>query len=212
MIYSGCLILRAQLDDAHRRARLSAVLAILGALDVPLVIVAAHWFRGIHPATAAMEPAMRTVLWLSVAGFTALFTVVLACRRSQLQLQAILESREQQVVEPGGSEGERDAACDSEEACDDDICRSVLDRLARHDPISCAVGARQRRTARLARTSTCRASRPARSQPTGPRTMLLTLVLLAGIDPGGRSARRRRRASKAPWSAPPTSRRWPAPR
>ncbi len=110
MIYSGCLILRAQLDDADRRARLSAVFAILGAVDVPLVVVAAHWFRGIHPAAAAMEPAMRTVLWLSVAGFTVLFSVMLACRRSQLQLQAILDSRERQVVESGWSEKEQTAA------------------------------------------------------------------------------------------------------
>ena len=72
--------------------------------------VAAHWFRGIHPAAAAMEPAMRTVLWLSVAGFTVLFTVVLACRRSQLRLQAILDSHEQQVVEPDWSKKEPNAA------------------------------------------------------------------------------------------------------
>ena len=65
--------------------RLSAVFAVIGTLDVPLVIVAAHWFRGIHPSTVAMEPAMRTVLWLSVAGFTALFGVLLAWRRSRLQ-------------------------------------------------------------------------------------------------------------------------------
>ena len=87
MIYSGCLILRGQLDDPHRRARLSAVFAALGALDVPLVIVAAHWFRGIHPATVTMEPAMRVALWLSVAGFTAMFGVLLACRRAQLQMR-----------------------------------------------------------------------------------------------------------------------------
>ena len=84
MIYSGYLILRAQFDDPHRRGRLSAVFAILGALDVPLVIVAAHWFRGIHPAAVSPEPAMRAALWCSVAGFTVLFALLLACRRRQL--------------------------------------------------------------------------------------------------------------------------------
>ncbi len=100
MIYSGCLILRAQLDDPHRRGRLSAVFAVVGTLDVPLVIVAAHWFRGIHPSTVAMEPAMRMVLWLSVAGFTALFGVLLAWRRSRLQLQShrLAALRERQMV------------------------------------------------------------------------------------------------------------------
>ena len=97
MIYSGYLLLRGQLDDALRRARLSAVFAVIGAMDVPLVIVAAHWFRGIHPATVTMEPAMRTALWLSVAGFTALFGLLLACRRSQLRRQVILASHKPQL-------------------------------------------------------------------------------------------------------------------
>lgn len=100
MIYSGYLLLRRHLDDPHRRARLSAVFAIVGAVDVPLVVVAAHWFRGIHPARAALEPAMRTVLIGSALGFTALFFLLLACRRRQLQLEAILELREQQIVSP----------------------------------------------------------------------------------------------------------------
>jgi heme exporter protein C len=91
MIYSGCLILRAQLDDVHGRARLSAVFAIIGAMDVPLVIVAARWFRGIHPSTVAIDPAMRMVLWLSVAGFTVLFALLLGCRRRQLWLHALLK-------------------------------------------------------------------------------------------------------------------------
>ncbi len=100
MLYSGYLILRTQWDDLYRRARLSAVFSILAASDVPLVIVATHWFRGIHPATAAMEPVMRTVLWCSVAGFTVLFALLLACRRRQLQLHAVLEMLEQPIVHP----------------------------------------------------------------------------------------------------------------
>lgn len=99
MIYSACLVLRSQLDDPHQRSRLCAIFAILGALDIPLVIVAAHWFRGMHPAAAAMEPAMRAVLWCSMAGFTGLFLVLLVCRRWQLRLQALLELPEQQFAQ-----------------------------------------------------------------------------------------------------------------
>jgi heme exporter protein C len=100
MIYSGCLILRAQLDDPQRRARLSAVFAMLGTLDVPLVIVAAHWFRGIHPSTVAMEPAMRIALWANVAACTALFAVLLVWRHSRLQSQPASASRERPTVLP----------------------------------------------------------------------------------------------------------------
>ncbi len=101
MIYSGCLILRAQLDGPHGRARLSAVLAILGALDIPLVVVAARWFRGIHPPGAAMDPVMHAVLGWSTAGFTALFFLLLGCRWRQLRRQALVELRAEQIVQPG---------------------------------------------------------------------------------------------------------------
>jgi heme exporter protein C len=91
MIYAGYLILRAQVDEPHRRCRLSAVFAILGALDVPLVVVAAHWFRGIHPANVFSQPAMPAALWCSVAGVTVLFVLLLACRRRQLHLRTVLK-------------------------------------------------------------------------------------------------------------------------
>lgn len=94
--YSGYLLVRGSLDDPHRRARLSAVLAVAGALDIPLVVMATHWFRGIHPVAPAMEPRMRAVLLLSVASFTLFFALLLARRRAQLHLErqaAALEQR-----------------------------------------------------------------------------------------------------------------------
>ena len=38
-----------------------AIVAIVGVLDVPLVIMATRWFRGIHPKSPHMEPTMRVV-------------------------------------------------------------------------------------------------------------------------------------------------------
>jgi heme exporter protein C len=107
MIYSGCLVLRAQLDASHRRARLSAVLAVLGGLDIPLVVVTARWFRGIHPPSAAMDPAMHAVLGWSTAGFTALFLFLLGCRWRQLHRQAVVELSEEQIVQPSLPENGR---------------------------------------------------------------------------------------------------------
>ena len=49
-INSACLVVRSGLEDPHRRARIGAVLAILGAIDLPLVVMATRWFRGIHRA------------------------------------------------------------------------------------------------------------------------------------------------------------------
>jgi len=96
-VYSGYLIVRAGLEDPHRRARLGAVLAILGLLDVPLVLMATHWFRGIHPVSPEMDPKMRLVMLLSAVGFTAFFALLLVRRRWQLHLESLLASLEQQT-------------------------------------------------------------------------------------------------------------------
>ena len=85
------------LEDPHRKARLAAVLAILGALDLPLVIMATRWFRGIHPAAPKMEPAMRAVLLTSVVAFSALFATLVMRRRAQLHLAGQLAAMEEEL-------------------------------------------------------------------------------------------------------------------
>ncbi len=97
VIYCGYLLVRTQVDDPHARARLAAVLAVIGLLDVPLVVMATRWFRGIHPASPEMEPSMRFVLLLSVVAFTAFFTVLLVRRRAQLRLEDLVASLEQRI-------------------------------------------------------------------------------------------------------------------
>lgn len=94
LIYTGIFVLRGSLDDAHQRARVSAVLGILGAADVPLVIIATRWFRGLHPATPEMEPVMRWTLLVNVVAFSALFTWLAFRRRAQLQLKEQFEELE----------------------------------------------------------------------------------------------------------------------
>jgi heme exporter protein C len=94
MIYSGGLVVRGSLDDLHRRARFGAVLAVVGMVDLPLVVLATRWFRGIHPASPAMEPAMRAVLLLTVVSFTALMTAVLSRRCRQIRMEQHLAELE----------------------------------------------------------------------------------------------------------------------
>jgi hypothetical protein len=54
--------------------------------DVPLVVMATRWFRGIHPVTPEMDPRMRLVLLVSVVSYTALFALLLVVRKRQLAL------------------------------------------------------------------------------------------------------------------------------
>jgi heme exporter protein C len=90
LFYSGCWIVREGITDMHRRARICAVLATLGVLDVPLVTMATRWFRGIHPVSPRMEPTMRLALLITALSFTAFFAVTLVQRRKQLRLKYIL--------------------------------------------------------------------------------------------------------------------------
>jgi heme exporter protein C len=97
LIYSGYLVARASVEEPHRRARMGAVLAIIGMLDVPLVVVAAHWFRGMHPGVPEMESPMRAVLLLSVIGLTAFFLMLFLRRRAQLGLESRIALLEQRI-------------------------------------------------------------------------------------------------------------------
>jgi len=89
VVYSGILLVRSSLEDPHQRARIGAVLAILGTVDIPLLVMATHWFRGMHPVSPEMVPAMRITLLLSVVAFTAFFATLAVRRRNQLQLECL---------------------------------------------------------------------------------------------------------------------------
>jgi heme exporter protein C len=93
-MYSSALVLRSGVEDPHRKARISAVVAIVGVLDVPLVVMATRWFRGIHPKSPHMEPNMRAVLLFSIVAFTLLFSTILLLRRSQLVVAEMLDDME----------------------------------------------------------------------------------------------------------------------
>jgi heme exporter protein C len=93
-ILSGYHIVRASVEDPRTRARLAAVLAIVGVLDLPLLVMAASWFRSIHPRGPQMEPSMRAVLLVSIGSFSSLFALLLVRRRTQLRLQEMLASFE----------------------------------------------------------------------------------------------------------------------
>ena len=94
IVFAGYFLVRGSIEDPQRRARLSAVLAILAMADIPLVIMATRWFRGIHPVTPEMDPRMRLVLLTTVFGFTALFVLLTVLRKGQLDLAASVASLE----------------------------------------------------------------------------------------------------------------------
>lgn len=86
-LYSGILILRSGVDDSHQRAKVAAIASLMGLADVPLVVMATRWFRGIHPVSPEMEPSMWFTLVISLLGWTAVLLLLLMSRKNQLQLE-----------------------------------------------------------------------------------------------------------------------------
>ncbi len=79
-IYVGYFILRKGIPERLKKARYSAVLGIVGFLDVPIVRLATKWWRSIHPRLKSegggLDPVMLKVLLFSMLTFI-LFAVFL---------------------------------------------------------------------------------------------------------------------------------------
>ncbi len=78
-IYMGYLMLRSYISDERRAARFSAVVGIVGFLDVPIVYQSVVWWRTLHPGPTvfaeggiALPPEMRWVFGLCMLAFTVL--------------------------------------------------------------------------------------------------------------------------------------------
>ena len=93
LIYLSYIVLRGYVPEPIRRAKFSAVLGIVGFLDVPIVYLSARWWRSEHPTQFVVEsgdlPAqMLVTLLVGLAAFTFLFLYLLSVRRSVARLRA----------------------------------------------------------------------------------------------------------------------------
>jgi heme exporter protein C len=85
LIYVSYMMLRSMVEHPSRRASLSAVVGIVGFVDVPIVFMSIRWWRTIHPVVVNtggfdMAPPMVLALLVGVATFTLLFLHLLALR------------------------------------------------------------------------------------------------------------------------------------
>ncbi len=110
LIYAAYLLLRSGLDEPRRRARLSAVYAIVGFISVPLTFISIRVFRTIHPVlvgssdpsvgTFAMSPRMQAAFFSSLAAFTILF-IALYWHRYRLGLAQHETQQKRMEIEDG---------------------------------------------------------------------------------------------------------------
>lgn len=101
LIYIGYLMLRSSVDDT-RRARLAAVIGILGFLDVPIIYLSVTWWRTMHPTllvsdSGGLDPAMRTTLMVALLSFTFLYAWLMLARvRLEMKRDRLAARREAQ--------------------------------------------------------------------------------------------------------------------
>jgi heme exporter protein C len=88
-LYLGYLAFRASFDDLQRADRASAILAIVGVINVPIIHYSVEWWTTLHqPASVTrlgkptIELSMLIPLFIMLAGYQLYFAWVL-CRRLQ---------------------------------------------------------------------------------------------------------------------------------
>jgi len=91
--YIAFMLLRRGVDNPIRRARFSAIYAIVGFLSVPLTFFSARLLRTIHPVVFGggetdmnLNPQMLVTLFISLGAFTVLY-VALLLHRARLMAQ-----------------------------------------------------------------------------------------------------------------------------
>lgn len=108
LIYVAYLMLRAQAPPGASTARFAAILGILGAVDVPIIHIAVHWWRTLHPKPVVMQtrgfggglhPAMLQTFLFSMLTFTIFYAFLLVLRYRQETNRAELDSLKRAVLD-----------------------------------------------------------------------------------------------------------------
>jgi heme exporter protein C len=94
--YAGYNLLRGSIVERSRRARLAAVLGIVGFANVPIVHFSVLWWRGLHqaptvvrPGGSSIAPVLGLVLLASVVAFTIAYVWLL---RRRMALESIRDA------------------------------------------------------------------------------------------------------------------------
>ena len=87
LIYVGYLSLRNVADSPSRRAHWSAVVGVVGFVDVPIVHMSVVWWRSLHqeatvirPGAPTMDPSLLDALLLGTVAFSVAYGYLMAVR------------------------------------------------------------------------------------------------------------------------------------
>ena len=99
-IFLGYFLVRSSTENPENCKRHAAVVAIVGALDIPFIHLSVIWFRSLHPEPVVIKPEgptlpgdMLTTLLMSLGAFTVLFLGLFLLRYSLENLRSELDTR-----------------------------------------------------------------------------------------------------------------------
>jgi len=106
-IFAVYLLLRATAHDDPEIARYGAVLALVGVLDIPLIMVSVRLWRGMHPSVISApegkggleDPRMITTLLVTLVAFLLLIAWLLWRRYETLRLRDEIHTLEDRLTE-----------------------------------------------------------------------------------------------------------------
>lgn len=84
-IFIAYLLLRAFVDDPDRRAQWSAVVGLLGALNVPIVYMSVRWWRTLHQIQSSPSTVDPQYTWGLRANAIAVLLVLIFCIRHRYE-------------------------------------------------------------------------------------------------------------------------------
>ncbi|WP_102125122.1 cytochrome c biogenesis protein CcsA [Deinococcus planocerae] len=103
VVYGGYLLIRSLIDDPDRRARVAAVVGLVGTLYVPINYMAVEWWRGVHQTQTLKllgkirfdaAPVYGWVLLAATVAFTLLYFYLLRVRATLAAREEEREERE----------------------------------------------------------------------------------------------------------------------
>jgi heme exporter protein C len=102
-LYLGYMALRHAIDDARRADRASAVLALVGAINVPIIYFSVRWWNTLHQGatvslTAAPRMAMIMLTAMLLMAFAAWFYAIAV---AMVRVRAIILEREKRTAWAG---------------------------------------------------------------------------------------------------------------
>jgi heme exporter protein C len=104
-IFLGYFMVRSSTENPEKGKRFAAVVAIVGALDIPFIHLSVLWFRSLHPQPVVLNTEgptlpgdMLTLLLTSLAAFTVLFFGLFMLRYALEGLRREIDARARRVA------------------------------------------------------------------------------------------------------------------